>query len=155
MKVCKIPMEQLRTALGEQLERGEALLPVTGDSMWPLFAGGRDTVLLERSGRGPRRGDIALYRRADGSHVLHRIIRTEPGACVCCGDSQWVPETVPQERILAYVTSFCRKGRWYQTEICRGYRLYAGLWTRSLPLRRPLLGLLRLARKLRGQRHAR
>lgn len=143
-------MEQLRKLLDEQLEHGEALLPVTGNSMWPMLAGGRDMVRLSRLDRRVRPGDVVLYQRADGSHVLHRVIRAEAsGGCVCCGDNQWEREQVPEERMIAYVTAFCRKGCWRETAQSRSYRLYAWLWVTAFPARRSLLKLLYLLRRIR------
>lgn len=69
MQVRQIPMAQLRELLDEQLAHGEALLPVTGNSMWPLLAGGRDMVRLTRLDRRVQPGDIALYQKADGSYI--------------------------------------------------------------------------------------
>ena len=92
---------------------------------------------------GPETGSLRLFSLWDGAVLSFNRIYTQ------------VWPLAQNEAANILLLNFCRKGRWYQTEICRGYRLYAGLWTRSLPLRRPLLGLLCLARKLRGQRHAR
>ena len=154
MEVKTLPMEQLRPLLDEQLEYGEALLPVTGNSMWPMLSGGRDLVRLARLERPVRPGDVALYRRSDGSYILHRVIRVK-GGCVCCGDNQWERETVSKERMLAYVTAFCRKGRWRETERSLAYRLYVRLWVGTFPLRRPLLKLLYLLRRVRSGRFLR
>lgn len=143
-------MEQLRKLLDEQLEHGEALLPVTGNSMWPMLAGGRDMVRLKRMDHHARPGDVILYQRADDSHVLHRVIRAEAsGGCVCCGDNQWEREQVPQARMVAYVTAFRRKGCWRETALSRSYRLYAWLWVTAFPARRSLLKLLYLLRRIR------
>ena len=110
MEVRQIPMAQLRELLDEQLAHGEALLPVTGNSMWPLFAGGRDMVRLARLDRRVQPGDIALYQRADGSYILHRVIRLcASGVCICCGDAQWEGEQVDEAQIIAYVTAFRRR----------------------------------------------
>ena len=65
MEVRQIPMAQLRGIIDEQLAHGEALLPVTGNSMWPLLVGGRDMVRLARPDRCAQSGDIALYQKAE------------------------------------------------------------------------------------------
>lgn len=81
--------------------------------MWPLLAGGRDMVRLTRLDRRVQPGDIALYQKADGSYILHRVIRLcAPETCICCGDAQWEGEQVDEAQIIAYVTAFRRKGRW-------------------------------------------
>ena len=72
-------------------ELGCAIIPVTGTSMWPLLQQGRSRVqLAARNGSPLKAGDVVLYRRADGTLVLHRIVLVE-GADTCwlCGDHQW------------------------------------------------------------------
>ena len=107
MQVRQIPMVQLRGLLDELLAHGEALLPVMGESMWPLLADGRDMVRLARLERRVQKGDIVLYQKADGSYILHRVIRLcAPETCICCGDAQWEGEQVDEAQIIAYVTAF-------------------------------------------------
>lgn len=150
MQVRQIPMAQLRELLDEQLAHGEALLPVTGNSMWPLLADGRDMVRLARLDRRVQPGDIALYQKADGSYILHRVIRlSASGDCICCGDAQWEGEQVDEAQIIAYVTAFRRKGRWQETALSRPYRLYERFWVHTFPARRPLLRLLRFLQRAR------
>ena len=57
--------------------------------------------------------------------------------------------------MLAYVTAFCRKGRWRETERSLAYRLYVWVWVGTFPLRRPLLKLLYLLRRVRSGRFLR
>ena len=150
MQVRQIPMAQLRELLDEQLAHGEALLPVTGNSMWPLLADGRDMVRLTRLDRRVQPGDIVLYQRADGSYILHRVIRlSASGDCICCGDAQWEREQVCKAQVLAYVTAYCRKGRWRETALSRPYRFYERFWVHTFPARRPLLRLLRFLQRAR------
>lgn len=150
MQVRQIPMAQLRELLDEQLAHGEALLPVTGNSMWPLLADGRDMVRLARLDRRVQPGDIALYQKADGSYILHRVIRLcAPETCICCGDAQWEGEQVDEAQIIAYVTAFRRKGHWRETALSRPYRLYERFWVHTFPARRPLLRLLRFLQRAR------
>ena len=150
MQVRQIPMAQLRELLDEQLAHGEALLPVTGNSMWPLLVGGRDMVRLARPDRCAQSGDIALYQKADGSYILHRVIRLcAPETCICCGDAQWEGEQVGEAQIIAYVTAFRRKGRWQETALSRPYRFYERFWVNTFPARRPLLRLLCLLQRAR------
>lgn len=144
MEVRRIPMEQLGPLLEEQLRGGSARLPVTGSSMLPMLRHGRDVVgLVSLEGR-PGRGDVMLYRRADGQYVLHRVIRMVDGeTCLCCGDNQWQRELVPLSRGIARVDRFCRGGRWYEVDRCKSYQLYTRLWTGLFPVRRPILWVRR------------
>lgn len=133
-------MEQLWSLLSEQLAHGSAVLYVTGSSMRPLLRGGRDAVRLERMTAPARRGEIVLYRREDGSFVLHRVIRTLAEGCICCGDAQWRCELVPHERMLARATAIFRRGRWRSAERTFVERC----WTAALPVRCAPLAVLRL-----------
>ena len=97
-------------------------------------------------GRPLRKGDIVLYRRKDGTLVLHRIVRlSEPGTYVTCGDHQWkADEWVTDEQILAVAQGFFRKGQYFD-EHTWWYRLYQTLWNGNLVVRRFCLALLRLS----------
>ena len=81
--------------------------------------------------------------------VAAYLVRAEGETLLFCGDSQWQPERVPRERVVALVTAFRRRGRWRSTADSRGYRAYARIWTGGFRLRRPLLGLLGLLRRMK------
>ena len=49
-----------------------------GTSMNPLFKMGRDRVYIEKPKSRLKKGDIALYNRADGSYILHRVYKVLP-----------------------------------------------------------------------------
>ena len=145
MEVCRIPMEELYPILAEQLSRGSAQLPVTGNSMSPTLRGGRDLVRLERPERGVKRGDVLLYRSQSGQYVLHRCLKAGE-TLVCCGDRQLTKESIRAEQVLAVVTAFRRKGRWHDSGAPL-YRLYVRAWM-ILPLRRAVLLMRELLRRL-------
>ena len=54
-------------------EGAELPLVVSGESMLPFLRPGRDTVFLRRPDAPLHRGEIAFYRRFDGSYILHRV----------------------------------------------------------------------------------
>lgn len=123
-------------------------LPITGNSMWPLFSHKRDCVVL--SACDPyslKRGDVPLYRRDNGQFVLHRIVRVDEDTYTLTGDAQWQLEVgLPKKNVLAVMTGFVRKGKEVN---CRhfGYRVYVALWMCLRPLR-PMM--VRVRRKLRS-----
>ena len=114
------------------------ILPITGNSMRPLFFHKRDCAVL--SPCDPltlKRGDVPLYRRENGDYVLHRIVSVKQDTFTLVGDAQTELERgLPKEAVLAVMTGFIRKGK---TVDCRNlrYRLYVAVW---MPLRcvRPL-----------------
>lgn len=127
-------------------ELGYAIVPTKGTSMWPLLQEGKSWVqVAARNGGQLHPSDVILYRRSDGTLVLHRIVRIEaPGVYLLCGDHQWKPEErVRDEQILAVAQVFSRNGHVFQ-ENTGWYRLYRKLWNGNMGLRRCCLALLRL-----------
>ena len=107
-------------------------VPVTGDSMRPFLQTG-DIVHLNRCD-APKKGDILLFTRPDGSFVLHRVHKIrKDGTFLMLGDNQLLPEPVPAERIHAKVTSARCKDKPLTPKSLRWW-CYAKLWTR--PVRR-------------------
>lgn len=117
---------------------GFAIYP-RGLSMRPFVSGGRDHVIVHLAeGRTLRRGDIVLYRRANGTLILHRVHHVKASALYCLGDSQTMVEgPIAREDVYATATRIIRKGRVIDCE-SRMYRVLSGLWLRTRPLR-PLL----------------
>ena len=127
-------------------ELGYAVVPVRGTSMWPLLKEGKTRVQVEaKEGKQVRKGDIVLYRRKDGTLVLHRIIKVEEDTFLVCGDHQWKQmEQVQEEQILAVAQGFFRNGH-YIDEKTWWYRLYKKFWVGNLTVRRCCLAFLRLS----------
>ncbi|MBQ6705987.1 MAG: S24/S26 family peptidase [Clostridia bacterium] len=138
------------------LENGsEVVLTVTGNSMRPMLRHRRDQVILKRC--DPRHlqvGDLPLYRRADGTLVLHRVVALGVSTYTMCGDAQTEKEYgVPWNAVLAVAVGFHRGKKivWCNR---LSYRLYVRLWMLLMPLRPILLKGIRLMtrgyRKVRG-----
>ena len=154
MEMLKIPMEELAELIKIQLEQGgQAELVVTGSSMHPLFRSRRDKVVL--TPRAPKKPDIILYRRDNGTYILHRIVRVKDGIFMVTGDNQWRLEEVRPDQVLAAVDGWYKKGK-YRTPKNLWYKLYVCFWVGCLPLRRPILALRRkagrLARKIKRRK---
>lgn len=125
-------------------ELGYAVSPITGTSMLPLLKEGRDLVELEScSQERLKKGNVVLYKKNDGTLVLHRIIKTENGEFfTVLGDHQFKnAERVNKNQIIAVACGFFIKGR-YVNEKTRWYRLYKKIWLSSLTVRRCFLALL-------------
>ena len=124
-----VPLFQERLAAGQQVR-----FSPMGISMLPMLQPGRDSVVLSPAPERLRKYDLPLYRRDNGTYVLHRV--TEAGdTYTCIGDNQFVPEPgVRRDQVIAIVTGFRRNGRDHAvTE--PGYRLYCRFWHYSRPLR--------------------
>ena len=127
-------------------ELGYAVVPITGTSMLPLLKEGRDLVELEPcSQERLKKGDVVLYKKNDGTLVLHRIIKTENREFfTVLGDHQFNnAERVNKNQIIAVACGFFIKGR-YVNEKTQWYRLYKKIWLSSLTVRRCFLALLSL-----------
>ena len=95
-------------------ELGYAVVPITGTSMMPLLKEGRDRVELKPyCHERLQKGDVVLYKKNDGTLVLHRIIKTENGEFfTVLGDHQCNnAERVNKNQIMAVACGFFIKGR--------------------------------------------
>ena len=127
-------------------ELGYAVAPIAGTSMMPLLKEGRDRVELEPcSQERLKKGDVVLYKKNDGTLVLHRIIKTENREFfTVLGDHQFNnAERVNKNQIIAVACGFFIKGR-YVNEKTRWYRLYKKIWLCNLNFRRIILAVLSL-----------
>lgn len=120
-------------------EGAELPLVVSGGSMLPFLAPGRDTVYL-RAPQGPlRRGDIAFYRRANGQYVLHRVLRAAEGRLWFAGDAQDLLEgPLDESCVFAVVTAARRKGR-VEKPGALWWDFFARVWPHLLGRRQRLL----------------
>ena len=127
-------------------ELGYAVVPIKGTSMMPLLKEGRDRVELKPyCHERLKKGDVVLYKKNDGTLVLHRIIKTENGEFfTVLGDHQFNnDERVNNNQIIAVACGFFIKGR-YVNEKTRWYRLYKKIWLCNLNVRRIILAVLSL-----------
>ena len=130
-------------------ELGYAVAPIAGTSMMPLLKEGRDRVELEPcSQERLKKGDVVLYKKNDGTLVLHRIIKAESKEVfTVLGDHQFKnAERVNKQQIIAIAQGFFINGS-YVDENTRWYRIYKRIWLSSLTLRRCCLALLSLKNK--------
>lgn len=107
----------------------EFLLRVTGWSMLPLLFHDRSLVYLKKvSHYTPRKGDVVLFWRMDGSIVLHRVRKVgKDGVLTINGDAQSWTEHIFPTQVMATVTHYVRFKRDVSVDSA-GYRLYRSLW---------------------------
>lgn len=120
-------------------ETGEFVATPVGTSMWPMLRNRRDTVYLVKPEGRLKKYDLPVYRRSDGSHVMHRCMEVLPDSYVMCGDHQVQLERgITDEQIIAVARGFYRDEKYISCEDWR-YKLYYRLWCASLRLRRVML----------------
>lgn len=131
-----LPPEMLIPELLALLEQTPSVpLTISGNSMTPFLAHGRDTVFLSKVTRPLKKGDMIFYRRQNGQYVLHRICRVHPDSFDLVGDAQTYIETgIRPEQVLAVVNTVRRKGRLLE----KGHfwwDFFEMFWLRIIPLR--------------------
>ncbi len=128
--------DKLVTRIVALLEDCEAVpLTITGNSMLPFLADGRDTVYLSKVRRPLRKGDMIFYRRDNGRYILHRIYRVESGRFWIVGDAQTSLEPgIRQDQVIAIVTAVRRKGKLLKSNsLC--WMFFEKIWICMIPLR--------------------
>ena len=110
-------------------------LVISGSSMTPFLAHGRDTVYLSRVEKPLRKGDMVLYRRQSGFYILHRVFKAEPDGYTMVGDAQTQLEPgISPEQVCAVVTAVRRKGKLLQSGSF-WWDFFEKVWIRMVPLR--------------------
>lgn len=91
----------------ERLDSGRtAELTVTGKSMQPLFKDGITRVLVAPCGDRLKRYSIALYKRADGTAVLHRYIgKSADGLCFRGDNENYTEKDIKPENVCGVAVS--------------------------------------------------
>lgn len=146
-----LAIEELAPVIFDVVESGGTFpLVVTGTSMTPTLHPQRDKVfLVSPKTRPPKKKDIVLFQREDGTYVLHRIIGiNKNGNCKINGDAQTWTEQITPEQIVAVVDAVERKGKRFSVD-SKKYRSFVTLWRWSRPCR-PFL--FRVNRFLRGKK---
>ena len=88
------------------------VVPLHGNSMEPLIRYMKDQVTIVPLKREPMVGDIVMFRRSDGAHVVHRVYQVTPEQVITWGDNCWGPDAPLQHRdVLGLVTAMQRRGR--------------------------------------------
>ena len=128
-------MDDIMPLIKECLENSQSVrFSPRGVSMLPMLRQGRDTVTLSPISGELKKYDIALYVRANGKHVLHRVIETGVNY-TCIGDNQYYCEKgLSREQFIGVVTSFSRDKREYTVDNF-GYKLYCRVWHYSRTVR--------------------
>ena len=136
MKTVSFSIEKIYPAMLSVLDSGgEFKMITTGTSMYPMLRNKKDTIVLIKHGSSLKKYDVPLYRRADGTFVLHRIIGVNKKGYVMCGDHQFTKEYgITYDNIVGVLKGFIRDGKYIK---CTDfpYRCYAVLWTASRPFR--------------------
>lgn len=106
-----------------------------GMSMFPFLISDRDSVILEQIHGELKPLDIVLFRRANGTYILHRIIRFKKSGYDIVGDNETnIEHGVQREQIVAKATAMIRNGKEISCDQFV-YRCLSRVWLILLPFR--------------------
>lgn len=146
----KLDFDGLMPYMEELFKLGKTVkIEAKGQSMTPFLHEGRDYVILAaaKDVNNLKKYQTPLYKREDGSYVLHRIVGIKNGTYSMCGDNQTeIEHGVLPSQIKAVAVGFIRNGKEIG-ENSKLYKLYARVWHRLGPIR-PIIK--HLNRRLRG-----
>lgn len=130
------------SVLREIAESGKVVsLRISGGSMTPFLAHGRDYIYFTKPDRELRRGDMVFYQRQNGQYVMHRIYKKKAEGYYIVGDAQTEIEgPVAESQIFARIVKVKRKGRLLQPGEF-WWEFFEHVWIRIVPLRKPIVRL--------------
>ena len=128
MAEMQFHMADLAVLMQESLAAGQTVrFSPKGVSMLPMLRQGIDTVTLSPITGPLKKYDIPLYRRDDGTYILHRIVKAGE-TYTCIGDNQYTLEPgIRQDQLVAVVTAFSRGDRQVSVKNF-GYQCYVRFW---------------------------
>lgn len=117
-------------------DKGVFPLTVTGTSMTPTLYSDRDVVyLVSVNDKPPKKYDIVLFKRTDGTVLLHRIIKILPNNLLLInGDSQNWTEEIEASQIIAITKGYKRNNKNVKCDTLR-YRIKSAIWCSTRKLR--------------------
>lgn len=133
----------------EELERsGKLVYTTVGVSMNPLIKQDRDLSIIEKPKGRLKKFDVALYKRANGQYVLHRVVKVLEDGYVILGDNCCSKEyNIKDSQILGVLTSLVRNGKEIDLNSF-GYKLYVHARYAHYPVRVIIPKTKRFLRKL-------
>ena len=133
----------------EELERsGKLVYTTVGVSMNPLIKQDRDLSIIEKPKERLKKFDVALYKRANGQYVLHRVVKVLEDGYVILGDNCCFKEyNIKDSQILGVLTSLVRNGKEIDLNSV-GYKLYVRARYAHYPVRVIISKTKRFLRKL-------
>lgn len=144
----KVDTEAYLSVLKEMIQEGnDVSLVITGGSMLPFLAHGRDKILVSPIRGSLKQGDMAFFQRDTGQYVMHRIHRICPGPgegeerYFFVGDAQTIVEgPIGREQIFGVITAVQRKGKWLRAGDF-WWEFFRTVWLHVVPARRVLMNL--------------
>lgn len=130
-------------------EKGFLITTAKGVSMLPMIRPEQDNIVLKVPDTDLKKLDVVLYKRKNGTYILHRILDMQADGYVLCGDNQTQKEYgVQKEQILGVLEGVYRDKKYVDVN-SRSCRIYTLLWCSSILIRKFVLFGIRVIRKIR------
>lgn len=147
-------VSQVRTISIEEwceLNKNEPCLTVRirldGNSMYPLIRRMKDYVTVSPFDREIIKGDIVLFKSADGRYVVHRVRKIKGQRVLTMGDNCSCPDgEITADRVLGYITRVEHGERIINVNTAL-WRCFGLIWLRILPLRKLYSKIKKIIRK--------
>ena len=137
----KLNMESLLPFIEEAFNRGmDFQIPITGTSMNPLLYQNRDFVKIVKPVLPLKVGDIPLYRRDDGTFVLHRVVGIKAKSeYIMCGDNQFILEYgITDKNIIGVAKTLIIDGKEIDVDTDTDYLKHKDKYLKNLNTRYPV-----------------
>jgi len=132
-----VELAEMLPLMQEMLDAGgKVSFTPSGVSMLPMLRHRQDVVVLTKPVGRLKKYDLPLYRRDDGTFVLHRVVKVcADDTYTMCGDHQWILEPgISDKQLVGVVTQFTRGNRTYMVTN-KKYLAYCSFWVAIRPLR--------------------
>ncbi len=139
-KASAARLSEIFPLIEEKLKSGGMVtFKPNGTSMLPMLRPGIDSVTIKRVEK-LNKNDVILYKRQDGSFVLHRIIAKEKDGYVLRGDNQWFCERgITDDMVIGTLIEFTRtnkkvscKSMYYRAYVKSLWLVWLWCWTKSV-----------------------
>lgn len=137
MEKEKISPEEFFTKIAPELRAGKAVVfPVSGSSMLPAVAGGRDFAKAELCDTAKlRRLDVVVVRTDSGRYIMHRITKITKFGFYTCGDWRLEGDGFFRfDQVVAQITEFRRKGKSIELQSAFWRGIFR-IWVAAAPVR--------------------
>lgn len=131
-------------------EEKEIWTVASGDSMLPCIRPQKDILHLVYPTAHIQKYDVILYRRTNGSYILHRVMEVRDTEYVLCGDNQYILELgITDKQILGVLRGFYRGEHYIDCHTNRKYCFYVRVWSYSLRLRKTFIRIMNFLKSVR------
>ncbi len=139
----------INSTIEETLENvGFICIETKGTSMQPMLVSGRDKVCIEKLKNKPKKHDVILYKRNDGTFILHRVKKAYKNSYAMWGDNHaYVEYGVTNEQIFGILVGYYKCEKYINIKKSFKYKLYKFFWCNSLIVRKVIFKLRRIFKK--------